>query len=63
VIWDLFMTLHRRRSVGFSSPNPISYTELQAFAAMFRMHITPTIADWVIGLDDCFLAAIAEKDS
>jgi len=41
IIWNAFARLSSRRGMGFSGPNPITFTEIEAFARLERLPLEP----------------------
>jgi len=59
-LWAIFWKLHARRRPGFESPAPLSYTELAAWAALTREHISPDEVEVITQMDDAYMRAVHE---
>jgi hypothetical protein len=54
-VWGWFWALHARRSSGFA-PNPISYADIAAWAALMGARPSPWEVWLITRLDDAFLS-------
>ena len=56
-VWSAFIDLSQCRSVGFSSPNPISYSEIRAYMETTMTPLSPIEVQAVRELDTAYLGA------
>lgn len=64
--WEGFWILHNSRGVGFSGPNPISVSEVQAYLCLIeedRMSERLRILRIVQSMDSAYLSHVAKKQS
>lgn len=54
-IWSAFCDLNAARSMGFSAPNPITYTELKAYMELTGTPLSPVDVDAIKRLDVAYL--------
>jgi hypothetical protein len=59
-VWGWFWQLSQRRTAGFDSPNPISWTEIQAWRELTRAMILPEEIDLILMMDSAWLEAVAQ---
>lgn len=59
-LWNAFLRLSARRTVGFSA-NPISWSEIDAFARYTGTRLTPWEVKILEDLDDLYRAAQAPQ--
>ena len=62
-IWDWFWELRKTAGVGFSSPNPITYTEIYAWQLLNHIIIYPWEIKIIRKLDETFLAYAIESNA
>lgn len=55
LLFRWFLDLHRSRTYHAAGPNPISYTEIQAYAVMMRWPIEPRHAMILKAMDQTYL--------
>ncbi|MCI9865072.1 hypothetical protein RHIZ_03835 [Rhizobium skierniewicense] len=55
LLWRWFLDLHRSRTYHAAGPNPISYAEIQAYAALMRWQIEPRHAMILRAMDAVYL--------
>lgn len=60
-LWDWFWELHQGRGSNGFSPNPISWTELDAWARRFGLDLNPFELCALKSMDRAYLAACAER--
>lgn len=60
-IWEWFWTLHSRRQSGFESPQPLTYSEINAWVTLTRTPVFPQEIDALIQMDSAFLSQQAEN--
>jgi hypothetical protein len=60
-IWGWFWDLSACRSGGMNGPNPISYTELEAWARMTCTVLEPEEVDALRSMDRAFMQAYARE--
>lgn len=61
-VWDWFWELHLARSGNGGGPNPISYAEIAAWAALTGRGPHPRDVRAIAALDQAFFTEIAEQD-
>jgi hypothetical protein len=61
-VWEWFSELHVARSGNGGGPNPISYSEIAAWAALTGRSPQPRDVDGIVALDGAFFAELAEQD-
>ena len=54
-IWSAFIRLSGSRTAGFSGPNPISYTEIQAWANLTNQVLSPRDVEAIMKIDLVYL--------
>jgi hypothetical protein len=59
-LWDLFKGLCRRRQIGMDA-NPLSPSDIDAYARRMSVDLTPFEFETLCELDDAVLAAVATK--
>jgi hypothetical protein len=59
-IWSAFCSLNDGRSVGYSSPNPISYQEIKAFMDLTATPLNPIDITAIKELDKAYLGVANE---
>jgi len=59
-VWSAFLDLGQCRSVGFSSPNPISYSDIRAYMDTTLTPLTPIEVQAIRELDIAYLGATNE---
>lgn len=59
-VWQRFLRLSRRRQAGMAA-NPLTFTEIEAFARLSRIELSAWEADLYCRLDDATLAAWRES--
>jgi len=57
-IWYWFWQLNDRRQRGFDSPNPISYSDLKAWASLTNTYILPEEVEAIMAMDSAYLSAV-----
>ncbi|SLN19915.1 hypothetical protein ROJ8625_00697 [Roseivivax jejudonensis] len=55
VLWNCFMTLSRARSCGPVGPNPISHSEIEAWARLMRMPLEPHHVAILTAMDAAYM--------
>lgn len=60
-VWFAFLTLSRRRSVGFSGPNRITYTEIEDFCRGTGTILSMLDKEAIMSLDDVYMKVINER--
>lgn len=58
-VWSIFLDLNAARSVGFG-PNPITYSEIEAWSRVRLEPVRPWELDIIRALDRAFLKASGE---
>jgi hypothetical protein len=61
-IWEWFCELSGARSGNGGGPNPIAYTEIEAWARVTGRLIAPRDVHGIMALDSAFFAQLAEQD-
>lgn len=59
LVWSFFIQLSQSRTAGFSGPNPITYTEIQAWANLTQTRLNPYDVGIIKRLDSIYLKAIS----
>ncbi|MEQ8767213.1 MAG: hypothetical protein RL885_25100 [Planctomycetota bacterium] len=54
-VWEMFCRLSGRRRMGWSAPEPIGYLEIEAFARLHGLRLSPWQIDLIARLDSEFL--------
>lgn len=54
-VWSAFVALNSGRSMGFSGPNPISYSEIKAWLELTNTHLSPRDIEAIKLLDTCYV--------
>jgi hypothetical protein len=60
-VWFAFITLSRRRSVGFSGPNRITYTEIEDYCRGTATVLSLLDKEAIMSLDDVYMKVINER--
>lgn len=55
IIWGWFADLCRTRTYGFSGPNPIAYSEIEAYARLYRWPLEKRHIDLILAMDRSYL--------
>ncbi|WP_406736984.1 hypothetical protein [Thioclava sp. GXIMD4215] len=58
IIWEAFIALSMRRAHDQGIPNPISFTEIDAYCRVMRWPMEPHHVDMLLAMDDAWLATI-----
>lgn len=58
-VWDWWWELNARRSPGFESLAPISYSEISCWILLTGLHVSPEEIRWLVMMDNSWLVAIA----
>jgi len=53
--WSWFLALNRTRAMGFTGPNPISYSEIEAYARLHRWPLEKRHVDLILAMDRAYL--------
>jgi hypothetical protein len=59
--WDAFVALSATRTYGFAGPNPISYTEIEAYMRIYRWPLAPHHIHVIRAMDAAWLAACMDE--
>jgi hypothetical protein len=59
-LWAIWRDLHSARGSGFSS-NPISWSDLDAYARLLDEPLEPWEARAIRAVDDAYIASLADK--
>lgn len=59
--WQMFCELSANRSFGATGPNPIQFTELQAWCQLRRWPLQQHHIDIILALDAAFIECIHSK--
>jgi hypothetical protein len=57
-VWLMFLEVAGRRQVGGFGPGPLTYPDLQAWAALTGRRLSPLQVRWLCRLDDCWLSSL-----
>jgi hypothetical protein len=60
-VWAWFAQLHSGRTWGFSAPNAITWSEMDAWARLTRSRPRPWEVELLHLLDRCYLSVYAEE--
>lgn len=60
-LWGWFWELHQGRKNSGFGPNPLSWTEMEAWAQVTEIRLTPFEALTFRAMDNAFLAALNRK--
>jgi hypothetical protein len=60
-VWEWFLELVPRRTSNGMGPNPITFADIQAWAALTERAPTPQEVRWLMRLDDTMLHALHER--
>lgn len=61
LLWRWFLDLSRSRTLHENGPNPISFGEIRAYAALHRWEMRPVHVDILFALDGVFLDVCHER--
>lgn len=61
-VWEWFCELHGSRSGNGGGPNPIAFTEIEAWARVTGRLIQPRDVQAIMALDSAFFTELAEQD-
>lgn len=62
-VWRAWVRLRRRKSGGFSGPNPIEWPDIDAFVRRTGTRLDPADIEMIEQIDDLFLSASADAGS
>lgn len=60
-VWDWWWELNARRGPGFETIAPITYSDLYHWLLLTGKYVMPEEIDWLIQLDNAWLAIIIEE--
>lgn len=60
-LWSWFWELHQGRGNNGFGPNPLSWTEMEAWSQITKIQLTPFEALTFRAMDNAFLAALNRK--
>lgn len=60
-IWEWFWQIHKGRSSGMSGPNPLTWSDLYAWASLTGLQVRPIEFEIIKDIDSAYLKYIAEK--
>lgn len=60
-VWEWWWQLNARRSSGFDSISPITYSEIYHWLVLTRTQIMPAEIEIIIKLDDAYLLAVSTE--
>ncbi len=60
-VWNWFWSISNRRSGSDSGPQPLSFTEISAWAMGMRIYINPEEIDMLTQMDNAFMSANADE--
>jgi len=60
-VWEWWWQLSARRSSGYDSISPLSYSEIYYWSALTRTQISPIEIDIIVKLDDAYIRAVATE--
>jgi len=56
-LWTAYHRIRRRKGVGFAGPEPIGWSDIEAFNRMTRMRLAPWEVEVIETLDNLYLDA------
>lgn len=56
-VWSFFLELHSARTAGFSGPNPITFSEMEAWSKLTHQPINPFDVAVIKQIDNTYLRA------
>ncbi|MBX4944641.1 phage tail assembly chaperone [Rhizobium binae] len=56
-LWSAYNRIRRRKGVGFTGPQPIEWSDIEAFNRMTRMRLAPWEVEVIETLDNLYLDA------
>lgn len=59
--WSIFCDLHEARRMGQHAPDPISYSEIRAYADMMAWPLRPQDVAIIRAMDAAYLTAMARR--
>lgn len=59
-LWSAWADLCRTRGAGWASPSPLTYLELEAWARVKRLRLSPLKAELLVRIDSVFRSVWAE---
>ncbi len=60
-VWSAFISLSRRRSVGFNGPNRITYSEIEEFCRGTATVLSLLDKEAIMSLDDVYMKVTNER--
>lgn len=60
-LWTTFVSLHRARTSSGFGPNPITWTEIDAYCRLNGTALDPWEVEAVRALDDTYMSVAAEE--
>lgn len=61
VYWSIFCDLHQARRMGQHIPDPITFSEIRAYADLMKWPFRPHDVDILRAMDVAYLAAVAQR--
>lgn len=61
-IWRSFNRIRRRKSMGFNGPNPIEWSDVEAFMYVTQEQFSPWEVELIENLDDLYLLPHAKRN-
>lgn len=61
-LWSTFLSLSRARGNNGFGPNPLSFTEIEAWCRLMHIRLDPWEVDTLRAIDDAFLEVAAEQN-
>jgi len=61
-LWEWFSELHGSRAGNGGGPNPIAFTEIEAWSRLTGRLIQPRDVHAIMALDSAFFTELAEQD-
>ena len=56
LVWRWFLDLNRTRSSSGFAPNPLTYSEIEAYARLYRWPLEPRHVDMIMAMDRVWIA-------
>lgn len=60
-VWNLFAQVSAARTGSGFGPNPLTYSEIDAFSRLTGWTLDPWEVDAIRALDDAYITAVSEK--
>lgn len=61
LVWGIFSDLSNARTIGPAGPNPIQYSEIEAYMRLHCWPLEPRHVDLVRAMDEAWMEAVVAK--